>query len=223
MLTGSRRAEVLVGPAGSGKTYTAACAARMWREAGMGEVYGLAVSQAARNVLHEAGVATADNIAEFLGHLAGHREARGAKPVARGTLLILDEASTVPVADLAAIVRLAADRDCRVLLCGDHEQLAAVEGGGAMAMLARQLGFAQLSEPVRFASEWERDASLRLRAGDAGRPGRLRRARPAARREPGGGSRPGVPGLRRRLPGRAGRAAAGPDGGAGQGAGPAGP
>ena len=166
MLTGDRRAEILVGPAGSGKTYTAAAIGALWRQAGMGEVYGLAVSQAARNVLHEAGVATADNTAEFLGHPEGRREARGARPLAPRTLLILDEASTTPIADLAAIVRLAAARDCRVLLTGDHEQLTAVEGGGGMSMLARQLGFAQLAEPVRFAAAWERDASLRLRLGD---------------------------------------------------------
>jgi len=166
VLTSDRRAEIMVGPAGSGKTHTAACAAMLWREAGTGEVYGLAVSQAARNVLHDAGVTTADNTAEFLGHLEGRREARGAKPIAPRTLLILDEASTMPIADLAAILRLAAERDCRVLITGDHEQLAAVGGGGGMMMLARQLGFTQLAEPIRFDSEWERDASLRLRAGD---------------------------------------------------------
>jgi hypothetical protein len=166
VLTSDRRAEVLVGPAGSGKTYTAAAIAALWQQAGIGDVYGLTVSQAARNVLHEAGVTTADNLAEFLGHLEGDREARGPKPLSRHTLLILDEASTVPIADLAAVLRIAAANDCRVLLTGDHQQLAAVEGGGGMLMLARQLGFAQLAEPVRFASAWERDATLRLRAGD---------------------------------------------------------
>jgi hypothetical protein len=50
---------------------------------------------------------------------------------------------------------------------GDQEQLAAVEGGGGMMLLARRLGFVQLSEQVRFAAAWERAASLRLRAGDA--------------------------------------------------------
>ena len=55
-VTSDRRAEILVGPAGSGKTRTAAEAARAWREAGMGEVYGLTTSQAARNVLRDAGV-----------------------------------------------------------------------------------------------------------------------------------------------------------------------
>ena len=53
-----------------------------------------------------------------------------------------------------------------MLITGDHEQLAAVEGGGGMVMLTRQMGYIQLAEPVRFVQEWERDATLRLRAGD---------------------------------------------------------
>jgi hypothetical protein len=166
-LTSDRRAEILVGPAGSGKTRTAGEVARLWREAGMGQVYGLATSQAARNVLREAGVDLADNTAAFLGHLEGRREALGPKTVQPGTLLVLDEASMMSIADLAAIMRLAAVRDCRVLITGDHEQLPAVEGGGGMMMLTRQMGYVQLAEPVRFAAEWEREATLRLRAGDA--------------------------------------------------------
>ena len=165
-VTSDRRAEVLVGPAGSGKTRTAAAVARLWWQAGMGEVYGVTTSQAARNVLREAGVGLADNTAEFLGHLEGRREARGAKTVRPGTLLIMDEASMMSMADVAAIMRLATERDCRVLITGDHEQLAAVEGGGGMLMLARRMGYVQLAEPVRFTHEWERDASLRLRTGD---------------------------------------------------------
>lgn len=165
-LTSDRRAEILVGPAGSGKTRTAAEIARMWREAGMGEVYGLTTSQAARNALREAGVNLADNTAVFLGHLGGQREALGAKPTQPGTLLLLDEASMISMADIAAVMRLATGHNCRVLITGDHEQLAAVEGGGGMMMLARQMGYVQLAEPVRFTSQWERDASLRLRAGD---------------------------------------------------------
>ena len=165
-LTSDRRAEILVGPAGSGKTRTAAQVARAWRQAGMGEVYGLATSQAARNVLSEAGVALADNTAEFLGHLEGKRQARGVKAIHPGTLLLLDEASMMSIADMAAIMQHAADRGCRVLITGDHEQLAAVEGGGGMMMLTRQMGYVQLPEPVRFAQSWERDATLRLRSGD---------------------------------------------------------
>lgn len=167
VLTSSRRAEVMVGPAGSGKTVTAAEAARVWRAAGMGQVYGLATSQAARNVLAEAGVGMAENTAQFLGHLKGQREALGARPVPEGSLLILDEASMMSMQDMAAIVRTAAQQGCKVLITGDHEQLTAVEGGGGMMMLTRQMGHVQLAEPVRFDQQWERSATLRLRMGDA--------------------------------------------------------
>ena len=42
-----------------------------------------------------------------------------------------------------------------------------MECGGGMALLAEQLGYVQLPIPVRFSAEWEQDASLRLRVGDA--------------------------------------------------------
>ena len=161
-VTSGRRVEILVGPAGSGKTRTAGEVARLWRAAGIGEVWGLTTSQAARNVLVAAGVSLADNTAAFLQRLA----AEGSDMVRPGTLLLLDEASMMSMTDLAAIMDLAARRDCRVVITGDHEQLPAVQAGGGMMMLARQLGYVQLAEPVRFTREWERDATLRLRAGD---------------------------------------------------------
>src|SRR5262249_54139672 len=83
-----------------------------------------------------------------------------------GTLFVIDEGSTMPMDDLAKIIDLANKHDCKVFITGDHQQLAAVEAGGGLAMLAGYLGYTQLAVPVRFADEWERDASLRLRAGD---------------------------------------------------------
>ena len=166
ILTSARRAEVMAGPAGSGKTRTVAEMARIWRECGAGEVIGLATSQTAANVLAQAGVTRAHNTAQFLGHTEARRETRGALPVAPGSLLILDEASMMSLADMAAILAIAHARDCKVVVTGDHEQLAAVEGGGAMMMLARRHGYVQLAEPQRFSQPWERDATLRLRAGD---------------------------------------------------------
>ncbi len=42
-----------------------------------------------------------------------------------------------------------------------------MESGGGLTLLARRLGYVQLAEAVRFSAQWEREASLRLRAGDA--------------------------------------------------------
>ena len=53
LLTSARRAEVMVGPAGTGKTRTAIEMARMWQQAGIGPVVALTASKNARNVLRE--------------------------------------------------------------------------------------------------------------------------------------------------------------------------
>jgi len=158
-LTSSRRASVGVGPAGSGKTHTAAAGARAWEASG-GEVIGLTCAQAARDVLAAAGIKNTYNITRFL-----MRIGRG-MPIAPRTLFVVDESSMVSMAHLAKIINLAEENNCKVFLTGDHQQLAAVESGGGMTLLANHLGHTQLAVPVRFAEEWERGASLRLRAGD---------------------------------------------------------
>ena len=164
-LTSARRAEIVAGPAGSGKTWTVAEMARIWRQATGGEVIGLATSQTAANILASAGIRSY-NSARFLGHLEHRRGALGAMRVAPGSLIVVDEASMMSLADLADILAIARRTGSKVVITGDHEQLAAVEGGGAMRLLARRLGYAQLAEPQRFTEPWERDATLRLRAGD---------------------------------------------------------
>jgi len=166
-LTSARTVEVITGPAGSGKTRTLAEASRAWREAGMGQVLGIATAQAARNVLASAGVHAADNSSVFLGHLPGRRGARGIRDIGPGTLLVIDEASMMSMPDLLEIVRHAAARGAKVIIAGDQEQLASVESGGGMMLLARRLGYVQLAEAVRFTAAWEREASLRLRTGEA--------------------------------------------------------
>ncbi len=167
-LTSPRTTEVLVGPAGSGKTRALAEAARAWREVTGARVIGLTASQAARNVLAQAGVDLAENTASFLGHLPGRRGARGIRTdMDVGALLLVDEASMMTTSDLADIIEFAARNGHKVLAAGDQQQLAAVEGSGAMMLLADELGYVQLTEAVRFAHEWERNASLGLRLGEA--------------------------------------------------------
>jgi hypothetical protein len=172
VLTSARRAEVLAGPAGTGKTRTAAELAKAWSGAGMGPVVALTTTSSARDVIRDeaerrGAPMAAYNTAEWLGHLPGAREARPGVELQPGTLLILDEASMMTVPDLAAIVRRATARGAKVVLTGDPEQLQAPESGGGMTLLASRLGWVQLIEPQRFRQQWERGASLRLRAGDA--------------------------------------------------------
>jgi conjugative relaxase-like TrwC/TraI family protein len=165
VLTDGRRVSVLNAPAGSGKTHVLAALRAAWESAGLGPVIGITTAQSARNTL-AAGIPESYNTAQFLGHLPGQRGARGPLPIVSGTLLSVDEASTIGAPDLADLISLADAADSKVILAGDTAQLQAIENGGGMALLAGQLGYVRLAEPARFRVEWEQAASLRLRAGD---------------------------------------------------------
>lgn len=166
VLTTGRTAEVLCGPGGSGKSHCAAFAAKAWKELTGQDVIGVTPSQASRNVLREMGM-EAYNFADFLGHTKEKRNKRGAYEIAPGTLLILDESSMFSTPDMTDILEYAARSGARVLVMGDHGQLQAVESGGGMMLLATEGEYVQLATPVRFSQEWERDATLQLRAGNA--------------------------------------------------------
>ncbi len=156
VLTSDRTVEIITGPAGTGKTRVLATAASIWD----GPVFGTATSQNATNELRAAGVQVAANTTRLLTDLTEGR-------IPPGSLILAHEGSMISAAHLAAVVSYAARNSCKLVLAGDQEQLAAVEGGGAMTLLADRLGYVQLAEPVRFTAEWERGASLRLRQGDA--------------------------------------------------------
>jgi len=155
VLTSPRTVEIITGPAGTGKTRVLAAIAGAWD----GPVTGTATSQNATNELRAAGVQVAENTTRLLASLTGD-------VIRPGSLILADEGSMISLAHLSALVGYAARNGCKVVLAGDQEQLAAVEGGGAMALLADRLGYVQLAEPVRFTAGWERGASLRLRSGD---------------------------------------------------------
>ena len=161
VLTSDRTVEVITGPAGTGKTRALAAAAQAWEQAGgPGRVFGTATSQNATNELRKAGVQIAANTTRLLADIERGR-------IGPGSLIVIDEGSMVSMSHLSTLIDHAARSGCKVVLAGDQEQLAAVEGGGGMMLLANRLGYVQLAEPVRFTAQWERDASLRLRRGDA--------------------------------------------------------
>ena len=167
ILTSGRAIDILIGPAGTGKTRTVARIAGAWREMGAGRVIGLTVSTSAAHTLAGEGLAESYNLARFLGRMPDGSRGRGHLPVRPGDLLVVDEASMVSTADLAAVEEIATRCGAKILLTGDTGQLSAVDAGGAMRLLAAEHGYYQLRTVQRFGQGWEREASLRLRAGDA--------------------------------------------------------
>jgi conjugative relaxase-like TrwC/TraI family protein len=133
-LTSARTVEVITGPAGTGKTRVLAALARAWN----GPVFGTATSQNATNGLRQAGIQVTANTTRLL---AAIRHGQ----IPPGSLILADEASMISITHLAAITEHAARNRCKLILAGDQEQLAAVEGGGAMMLLVDRLGYVQLA------------------------------------------------------------------------------
>lgn len=83
-----------------------------------------------------------------------------------GQLVIIDEASMAATKDLDYIATAVAEAGAKVLLVGDWAQLSPVQAGGAFRLLANARPDAPALHDVRrFRHEWEREASLKLRAG----------------------------------------------------------
>lgn len=80
--------------------------------------------------------------------------------------MIIDEATLADTSTLDQITGIAATAGAKVLLVGDWAQLQSVDAGGAFALLvAARTDVAELTEIHRFTQDWERSASLDLRAG----------------------------------------------------------
>ncbi|WP_454850039.1 MobF family relaxase [Promicromonospora soli] len=161
----ARQMDLLVGPAGTGKTTTMRALRAAWEhEHGPGSVVGLAPSAAAAAVLAEDLGIGCENTAKWL-----YDHIHKGVVFRPGQLVIIDEATLAGTLTLDRITAHAAEVGAKVLLVGDPAQLQAVEAGGAFALLAaaRQTddGAPELTEVHRFASAWEKHASLALRHG----------------------------------------------------------
>lgn len=173
--TSGRQFDVLVGPAGAGKT-TAMCALRVaWElQHGPRSVVGLAPSAAAAAVLASDIGVPCENTVMWLTQADG-----GRAQFRHGQLVIIDEAILADTATLDRLTALADEAGAKALLVGDWAQLQSVNAGGAFGMLAQaRSDVPELTEIHRFTHAWETTASLE-RAGElkAARNDRQRNAR----------------------------------------------
>ncbi|WP_340697228.1 AAA family ATPase [Cellulosimicrobium funkei] len=162
--TCGRQVDLLLGPAGAGKTTAMTALRHAWAtQFGPGSVVGLAPSAAAAQVLAGDLQIACDNTAKWL-----HEHDRGRADFHAGQLVIIDEATLASTLTLDRITALAERAGAKVLLVGDHAQLQSVDAGGAFSMLRHERGgnVPQLTEVHRFTHEWEKTASLDLRDGD---------------------------------------------------------
>jgi conjugative relaxase-like TrwC/TraI family protein len=159
-LAGSpKRIGVVVGKAGTGKTFALDAARAAWTASGVPVVGAAVANRAARELSDGAGIPST-SLTSLL--LAARRRALPASVV-----VVLDEASMAGTRQLAELLDHVERARGKLVLVGDDRQLPAVDAGGAFATLVRRTPTIRLAENRRQEERWEREALDLLRRGDA--------------------------------------------------------
>ena len=151
---------MLVGRAGTGKTYTLGVAREAWEAQGIPVIGCALAARAALELETGSGIRSA-TIARLLGDLDASGD--GLPP---GGVLVIDEAAMVGTRTLARLLDEADRSSTKVVLVGDHHQLPEIDAGGAFRGLTHRLPAIELVENHRQRDVWQRDALDALRDGD---------------------------------------------------------
>ncbi|MET8848617.1 MobF family relaxase [Amycolatopsis sp. NPDC004625] len=162
-----RRLQLALAPAGAGKTSAMKVLATAWRRTGR-RVYAFGPSARAAQELGasiDAKPHTLHQLTTALKFGFAHR----AFPMEAGDLVIVDEAAMAGTHTLHKVVKHALDNGADVRLIGDDAQLAAVEAGGAIRLIAHDVGAVRFRQIVRFGGEDREEqaaASLQIRTAN---------------------------------------------------------
>jgi conjugative relaxase-like TrwC/TraI family protein len=165
LLGGGEGLIVVVGEAGTGKTYGLTAAAEGWTVSGA-ELRVAAPTWRAANVLRSEGL-QATSVASLLAEF-DRASARGEAALGRRAVLVVDEAGMVDSRNLARTIDHAQEADAKLVLIGDPAQLGEIEAGGLFASIAARTEPIVLDEVIRHRHELEREGAKLIREG-AGR------------------------------------------------------
>jgi conjugative relaxase-like TrwC/TraI family protein len=158
------RVSLVVGKAGTGKTFALDAARAAWEASGM-TVLGAAVARRAAQELETGSGILSTSVAALLLDL---RES-AAPVLSQPSILVIDEASLLGTRDLAELVDRVCDAGAKLVLVGDDHQLPSIEAGGAFRALRVRGNAIALRQNRRQRAAWERRALDELRRGDVPR------------------------------------------------------
>ncbi|HEY0390805.1 MAG TPA: MobF family relaxase [Solirubrobacterales bacterium] len=161
LLAGREGIAVVIGEAGTGKSFATVAAAEGWAQAGF-ELRAAAPTWRAANVLRGDGL-EATTVAGLLRDLD-----RGSLSLSSRSVLLVDEAGMVGSEHLARVIGHADEAGAKLVLVGDPEQLGPIEAGGLFSVIGDRTDPVHLHEVIRHNHELDRDAAKLIRDG-AGR------------------------------------------------------
>jgi conjugative relaxase-like TrwC/TraI family protein len=151
---------VVVGRAGSGKTWALGLAREAFELAGY-QVLGCAPTGIATVGLADEGFTRARTVDRLLLDLGRGREQLDAR-----TVLVVDEAAMVATRKLAPLLQHAERAGAKVVLVGDDRQFAPIAAGGGFRALRLRLGASELTVNRRQVEAWEQRAIDDIRTGN---------------------------------------------------------
>ena len=154
--------DVGVGAAGTGKTTVMGIIGHLVAATGT-PIYGTALAARAAAGFQTATGIPSSTITRFL----WETDAAGGLP--DGAVVVVDEAGMVGSRHLARISDVVEAALGKLILIGDHHQLAEIDAGGLFAALVARLPVAELTGNVRQDQDWERSALAELRHGSVSR------------------------------------------------------
>jgi conjugative relaxase-like TrwC/TraI family protein len=150
---------LVVGRAGTGKTFALGAARHAWQLDGYRPLAtaptGIATVSLEAEGFEE--VATCDRLLADL--------ERGQETLDCRTVLVVDEAGMLGSRKLTRLLEHAEQAGAKVVLVGDDRQLAAIDAGGGFRALRLRLGASELTENRRQHQAWEREALELVRSG----------------------------------------------------------
>jgi ATP-dependent exoDNAse (exonuclease V) alpha subunit len=151
---------VVVGRAGSGKTWALGLAREAFELAGY-QVHGCAPTGIATVSLADEGFTDARTVDRFLLDLQHRRIELDERSV-----LVVDEAAMVGTRKLAPLMQHVDHAGSKVVLVGDDRQFASIAAGGGFRALRLRLGASELTVNRRQVEAWEQRAIDDVRAGN---------------------------------------------------------
>jgi conjugative relaxase-like TrwC/TraI family protein len=164
LLANPEQVVVVIGEAGTGKTFAIAAAAEGWAQAGI-ELRIAAPTWRAAGVLRSDGL-PAVSVATLLSELDRGKREGGEEALAHGSALVIDEAGMVDSASLARLIEHAERAQAKLVLVGDPEQLGEIEAGGLFRAISERTDPIRLDEVIRHEHRVDREAAKLIREGE---------------------------------------------------------
>lgn len=159
LTTSGTGVEVVVGRAGTGKTWALDAARDAWQSSGH-TVIGCSLAARAAQELQDGAAIQSSTLARLL---IAIRQEGGLQ---EGTVVVADEAGMIGTRDLARLAQHVEAAGGKLVLVGDPHQLSEIDAGGALKHLAERLGHVELTEVHRQESAEDIAALAELRHGD---------------------------------------------------------